>query len=53
MYNTRFKGIKIVPTLFFESFASLEKGIQMIAHGALILKSEIKRLRKANETLSK
>ena len=41
------------PTPLFESFASLEKGVQMIAHGASILESEIGRLRKANETLSK
>jgi hypothetical protein len=41
------------PTSLLESFASLEKGVQMIAHGASIMEVEIGRLRKANETLSK
>jgi hypothetical protein len=41
------------PTSLFKSFASLEKGVQMIAHGASIMEVEIGRLRKANEALSK
>jgi hypothetical protein len=40
------------PTSLIESLASLEKGVQMIAHGASIMEIEIGRLRRANNILT-